>query len=166
MPQPPVKVSFSLKGQKAVLRKLDQFSRRAKNVLREEVERTAEKVQRTSRGLVPRDTGDLRQSIQITYRPDRLGARVGTNSEHAWPIHSGLKRRWYRPKALEPWVDRNIQVARSTESAAFLVARSIAETGTKGHPFLFPAFDREKKPFSRTVRRRIREIPRRLATVG
>lgn len=163
MPAAPIKVSFKLKGQKAVLRNLDSFSRRAKDVLRSEVERSAEKVQQDARRRAPVDQGELRASIGITYRPDRLGARIGTNSEHAWPVHSGLKRRWYSPKALEPWVDRNIAVARSTESAAFLVARSIMETGTKGQPFLFPAFEKERKPFTRTVRRRIREIPRRLA---
>jgi HK97 gp10 family phage protein len=88
------------------------------------------------RSNVPRDTGQLGNSI--SYHMSGSGANiqgdVGPTAAY-WPfVTGGTKPHWPPIAAITPWAHRH-------GIPPFLVARAIARHGTKAHPFVQESFD-------------------------
>lgn len=119
---------------------------RVTRYLREWVEEVAAEVEREAKQAVPPrvDTGNLQDSIQTFFSPNRLNARVEPRAKYALWVHEGRDPgtwppfhegsalwRWSNKKGIEP----------------FLVARAIKQKGTEGHPFMEEAHNKVK-PYS------------------
>jgi len=94
-----------------------------------------------ARENAPVDRGRLRASI--THVVEGVGStllqiRVGSNVDQAAPQEFGTDPGHFPPiSALRGWARRVL----GDESAAYPIARSIAETGLDAQPFLGPAFE-------------------------
>ena len=88
----------------------------------------------------PVNFGTLRQSISHSVRGQGIGiiGEVATPSAYGLPVEFGRKPGKFPPLApIELWVRRKLNVPEAqVESVAFLVARKIARSGTKG-AFMF-----------------------------
>ena len=90
----------------------------------------------------PSDTGDLRsdliEPVVETSGETQINIRVGSNLPQAAPQEFGTDPGHFPPPdALRDWSRRVL----GDEGAAFLVARSISETGLEANEFLQDAFD-------------------------
>ena len=90
----------------------------------------------------PADTGDLRsdlvEPLVETVGETLIEIRVGSNLPQAPPQEFGTDPGHFPPPdELRDWSRRNL----GDEGAAFLVARSISETGLEAHEFLQDSFD-------------------------
>lgn len=88
----------------------------------------------------PVDTGQLASSIEAVV--ENVGKtiteiRVGSNNDAAAPQEFGTEPHFPPVSALRDWARRVL----GDESAAYPVARSIAETGLDAQPYLRPAFE-------------------------
>lgn len=123
--------------------KLIQAMRRLPRLLDQKLKHAArdivERIAGDARINAPEDTGALADSIntvvenagQMLYR-----LKVGTNQDHAQPQEFGTSPFFPPPSELRDWARRVL----GDESAAFPVARSIAQTGLEAQPYLVPAF--------------------------
>ena len=66
--------------------------------------------------------------------------RVGSNADQAAPMEYGTDPFFPPPSELRGWA-RRVLGADDPETAAFLVARKISETGIDAQPYLRPAFE-------------------------
>ena len=93
-----------------------------------------------ARENAPVDRGRLRSSISHVVEnvgETLMQIRVGSNVDQAAPQEFGTDPGHFPPiSALRGWARRVL----GDESAAYPVARSIAETGLDAQPFLGPAF--------------------------
>lgn len=100
----------------------------------------AQKIAGEARRNAPVDTGDLRSRIQGVVEnvsSTLVKIRVGTNRDGAAAQESGTEPGHFPPpSALRGWARRVL----GDESAAYPVARSIAESGLDEQPYLRPAF--------------------------
>lgn len=96
-------------------------------------------------------TGKLRNSI--THRVSISGdeARVGTNLIYGIVIEKGRKSKRMPPfgpgSELREWARKKL----GNENLAFVVARSIAQKGTKPKPYMEPAFNMTQKKAGPTI---------------
>lgn len=91
-------------------------------------------------GNAPVDTGRL--SSDISHAVDAIGRtafriRVGSNLDYAGPQETGTSPFFPPPSELRDWARRNL----GDEDAAFLVARSISESGIESEEYLASALD-------------------------
>jgi phage gpG-like protein len=102
--------------------------------------RSTAQIQHDAQVLVKVDTGTLRRSITTNVTPF-LG-RVGSNQPHAPVVEFGRKPggKMPPPGVLDGWMARHGIPA----SAEFLIRRKIARKGIPAHPYLIPAFERNK----------------------
>ena len=112
-------------------------------------------VQRDAKINAPVDTGRLRASITPEVRTSKTAREimgvVGSNVEYAAYMELGTKPHWPPIAALETW-------ARRHGIPAFLVARSIATSGTKARKFLQNAFKKNRKWIIARIERAVQEI--------
>lgn len=90
-------------------------------------------IEGAAKQLAPVDTGRLRSSIASEFAPWR--AQVGTTVFYAPFVEFGTRPHWPPIGALTRWGRRH-------GIPAFLVARAIAQRGTKAQPFFRPAIER------------------------
>ena len=94
-----------------------------------------------ARENAPVDRGRLRSSISHVVEnvgETLMQIRVGSNVDQAAPQEFGTDPGHFPPiSALRGWAHRVL----GDESAAYPIARSIAETGLDAQPFLGPAFE-------------------------
>lgn len=86
------------------------------------------------------DHGQLLNSIE--FQTQQIGEKVirvmvGTNVQHGAVVEKGADPFFPPPDALEGWAGRVL----GDEDLAFVVARSISETGFDPRPYLEPAFE-------------------------
>jgi HK97 gp10 family phage protein len=82
------------------------------------------------------DTGGLHDSIKVTVSPQGLSVGVASTSRHAPYVEFGTRPHFPPLEPIRQWcISRGLPA-----SAAFPVARKIAERGTPERPFLYPAF--------------------------
>jgi hypothetical protein len=82
------------------------------------------------------DTGDLHDSIQVQVSPKGLAVHVISTAKHAPFIEFGTRPHFPPLEPIREWCrSRGID-----ESAAFPIAKKIAEHGTPERPFLYPAY--------------------------
>ena len=162
-------------SQKIVFKRLLLMSGEIQRQVAEEVDKATKAIRTEARARAPRDTGRLARSISIKKLNDgltgvvytkasRAGSSSGVGYAHLVEFGSGAfysppkgvgKRGGggpYTPASrgmLGAWSERK-------NLPAFPVARGIGmRGGVKGRPFLFPAFEGEKKSFQRGLRRAI-----------
>ena len=107
--------------------------------------RIANRLEADAKRNAPVDLGGagLRGSIRSVV--ESAGAAIiqvktGASAKHAAPTEFGTDPFFPPPQELEGWT-RRVLGADDPESAAFLVARSISETGIDAQPYLRPAFE-------------------------
>jgi len=93
-------------------------------------------ITRSAKIYAPVDTGRLRASItqSVESTEDVVKGVVGSNVKYAPYVETGTRPHWPPVSALETW-------ARSHGTSAFLVARAIAQRGTKAHKYLQRAYE-------------------------
>jgi hypothetical protein len=83
----------------------------------------------------PKDTGYLAGHITTQFG-DYWGI-LDAGAEYSLPVHEGSKPHFPPTSVLVNWVSRKFGVSGTqAKSIAFLIARKIARTGTKGRPFM------------------------------
>lgn len=103
-------------------------------------EQIALRFEETAKTEVPTETGTLRSSIATVV--DTVGAtllqvKVGSPEDYAAPVEFGSEPHFPPVDELRGWARRVL----GDESAAFPVARSIAQSGTDAQPFIRPALE-------------------------
>ena len=123
-----------------MIRKLDQFRvgirRHFERAMWESVlTLEAEVKERTPVGVGDSPTGHLRASISsdVVARDNLLRGIVGSPAEYALPVEEGTRPHFPPPSALVSCVHFKLGVSNAeARGVAFLVARKISRTGTKG----------------------------------
>ena len=120
-----------------------QMFRDLQSVLIEKLEGAAKnigvRIRRDAQSKAPVDETRLRDNIESVVSnvsETLVRIEVGTNVEYAAPQEFGTDPFFPPPSELRGWARRQL----GDEDAAFLVARSISETGIEEQPFLGPAF--------------------------
>jgi HK97 gp10 family phage protein len=140
-------LEMEVHGFKELYEKLEQLPERlAVKVLAKAARKAFKPVLNDARGMVPQDTGALRDSLRITVRkgrgnePMRVGLRIGAakggNADAALPP----ARRWHF-----------IELGTATQAP---------------HPFLRPALDRNKQVILETLKTEIAQHLSKIAKGG
>jgi HK97 gp10 family phage protein len=104
-------------------------------------------IETNAKKAAPSDTGRLRSSIQTEIKDNGFTAQVFSDVNYAPHVEYGTKAHFPPPSALQGWARRH-----NMTGMEFLIARSISRRGTKARPFLFPAFENEKQPFTNSIK--------------
>jgi len=141
---------------KKTMRQLDKWAEKKKRQVRLEVERSAVRMEGDMARNAPVFEGTLRSSIKITRRDKGFTALVGSILKYALSIEYGMRPGvvflpWtYGP--LRRWVEKVLGVrGKRTSQVTFFVARKIFKKGFPAHPFMRPAFRKEKPKFQRAI---------------
>jgi phage gpG-like protein len=87
-----MRVKLSSKGLDKAIRDIAAYEQRKVAAIQEQVTLTALAIEAEAKINVPVQTGRLRASIQPIFRPDGLGAEVGTNVTYAASVEFGIGR--------------------------------------------------------------------------
>ena len=162
--------------QTLLIKRLSAFSFAVKREVREVVSKSGKAIQKNAKSRAPRATGALRRNIRFSSDNDGLTGFVfvaprayyghlvefGTGSRYRTPPGvSGRGGASYTPGVkggLAKW-------AKKKNLPIFPVIRGIARRGgTPRRPFLYPAFQGEKRGYERNIKRAIMvRAPRRVA---
>ena len=128
--------------------------------IRKALQRTGVYAAGQTRDRTPVDTGRLRGSItsDVDNSPIPKFATIGSNISYARPVEEGSGPHFPPLSALQPWAARHGFPAGS--AGAFLVARAIAQRGTKGHKMLEKGIAASKAFFRQQLRLAARDIER------
>lgn len=144
--------NFEMKGDKALLKALDEMTEKVSKQVGGEIEEAANRIEAGAKNKAPTDMGDLRQSINAQFDPKTLQASVGTNLFYAPFVEFGTGSRVQIPAGLESYASqfKNSSQGDFTanitawlerkgipEEAWGAIMASIARNGTYPHPFLF-----------------------------
>lgn len=110
-------------------------------------------VQRKAKQNSPVDTGRLRASIlpEIRSSENEVLGVVGSNVVYAPYMELGTRPHWPPISAVEVWASRH-------GMSAFLVARAIAQKGTKPRKFLERAFLDSEAAINRRFEKAVHEV--------
>lgn len=154
---------------------LERFPKLAATYIPEAIERSVVEMTRTAKELAPKAETLLTNSIQHAMGMRGFEGRVFSGVRHGRPVEKGTGiygpegvasgrmppvqsiLDWLKVKKITPNTP-----GMSEEDLAFLIARSIAVTGTAPQPYMQPAFDLHK---DKTAQRIDDAIERMLATV-
>ena len=108
---------------------------------------------------VPRGaTGDLSKSIASEVDERNLVGRVGLDypgKNYGKYVEKGTGPHWAPIRALERWAEQR-------GISPYAIQRSIAQKGTRPHPFFWPAYERNKdfikKQFSKALKYIVKDI--------
>lgn len=117
---------------------------------------SASRVLSDAKNTVPVAWGKLRSSGHV--KPIPKGHKAEFESNYARYVEFGRRAGKFPPiDPIRDWV-RKVGMAsgENVNSIAFLVARKIAQKGTRKQPFLRPAFERERMRFKRNVLRLVK----------
>jgi len=115
-----------------------------------------------------KDTGALQRSLGFGQGASKKAgpvtnagpvfAEVGSNLPYASAIEYGSGPHWVSLQPLFRWAKRKIT---KDKNKAYLIAkaiqRRIARQGTKGRPFLFPAYEEVRKELPGMIKKEIRK---------
>lgn len=140
-------MSVQVKGMLAVIAAFDGVNAEAERAVKRVVRKTAVRVEGRAKELVPVDTGRLRSSITHEIDASGFSGTVGTNVEYARDVEFGrmggdLSRGDLR--GLAGWMNRKgIEGA----SRRRRIVTGVASHGTRAQPYLFPAWEQNRKQF-------------------
>ena len=102
------------------------------------------------------DRGLLKNSITIQKTP-LGGRRIGTNTGYGFYVEFGRQPGKMPPvRFIEGWVRRKLGLkGKESKGVAFMIAKGIAQRGTKAQPFLRPSFERERKRLVLEIRKHL-----------
>lgn len=133
---------------------------------------TAVNLQGDARREAPSSEGELRSTISILEQPDpdNLNVTIGTRTWYAPFIEYGTRQKKTRQydvpnyqagkwadfvSAIERWAGR-----KGIQASPYVLARSIYLNGINPHPFMTPAFEKNRRPFLKGIREIIRKYTR------
>jgi hypothetical protein len=139
----------------------------ANDELRMAISRGCNKIQATTQINTPVGiSGDLRRSwgsVVTVMGPWHVEGRIGSTCEYAPYQEFGTAPHFPPPQALELWVQRKLGVsAKEAPGVAYLVARKISRTGTKGRFMLKKGFEKEKAAVRGFLQLALANIARRV----
>lgn len=114
-------------------------------IAKEELAKTAFRIQAAARSNVPVRTGRLRQSISVNINPDKTVATIGSNVEYASAVEFGA-----RPHVIKPKTKK----ALFWKGAAHPV-KSVNHPGMQGKFYLTRAFQDHKEDFIKGLKARL-----------
>jgi len=167
-----------IKSQQTLLiKRLSGFAYAVKREVREVVEVSGKRIQKDAKSRAPRATGKLRRSIRFGTDNDGLTGFVfvgrafyghlvefGTGSRYRPPAGANVTGKG--GSAYTPGIKGGLgKWAEKKGLPLFPVIRGIAQRGgTPRRPFLYPAFQGERKSYERNIKRAIMvKAPRRVA---
>src|SRR5262245_4832010 len=95
------------------------------------------------------DTGDLHNSLDMSVSPKRLFVSVYSSEPYAPYIEFGTRPHFPPLEPIREWC-RHKGIP---ESAAFPIAKKIAEIGTPERPFLYPAYKQGSRDHVTRIRK-------------
>ena len=173
-----MKLSAKLvKSQQTILiKRLSSFSFAVKREVREVVRVSGKKIQKAAKSRAPRASGKLRRSISFKTDNDGLTGFVFVSGRASYGhlVECGTGTRYKPPAGVTgkggasytPGVRGGLaDWAESKGLPLFPVIRGIGQRGgTPRRPFLFPAFQGEKRGYERGIKKAIMvRAPRRIA---
>jgi hypothetical protein len=141
-------LEVSWTGVKELQGKIKLLKERAEKATKEAVNEHAINIQAQAKTNITElpaiDTGRLRSSIRIeNYTTGGYAAKVGTDVNYAQSIEYGQRPHFPPLDPLRAWCRRH----GIPDRLVFVIARKIAKTGQPAKPFLFPAFESERRNF-------------------
>lgn len=123
----------------------EDLPRVLESTLAEAAGRIANRLEAAAKQNAPKDLGGAGLAGSIRAVVESVSAtvveiRLGAAADHAAPMEFGTDPFFPPPDELRGWA-RRVLGADDPESAAFLVAREISETGIDEQPYLRPAFE-------------------------
>lgn len=117
----------------AVRRGFPEWAAAANEATAEEI---ADLARRNIKNIDAYATGAMYSGIQVSSSPGGLVFTVGCTEKYAPYVEMGTRPHWPPLDAIREWCN----VRGIPESAAFPIARAIAQRGLPERPFLYPAF--------------------------
>lgn len=136
-------VQVAVAGDRELLAKLSKFNLAARARVVDAINVAALAVQAAAKKGAPVDTGRLRSAIRITFYKVGIAAEVGAYVDYAAAVEFGSRAHMPPAAALEEWARRH----KMPRGAGYAIARAIAKRGTKPRPFLYPAFELERRDY-------------------
>lgn len=150
-----MKIEVSVSGQIVIQDFFKTFNQQFMERIERALNLASSLIEGQAKELVPVDTGRLKNSIthRISKSEHRIDAEVGTNVAYAPYVEFPTKPHFPPVSAIANWVEHKGRGAgsgfpsrkerSSVNAVAFLIARKIAIYGTKGQPYLRPAFEKK-----------------------
>lgn len=132
------------------LRDIKKFSEKKKNEIRAQVRMSTVNIQGDARKNAPRGaTSFLAGTVNTKFSSDGFSGLVYCKAMYAQWVEYGRGPGKPPPfTAIYPWVIVKItKNPKAAASIAYAVMMKIARYGTRKQPFLFPAAERERRPF-------------------
>lgn len=145
-----MRVTVDLKGEKEVLRALQQLGVEKKRLVKGEVYASGADVQREAKQNLKDqrswDLGNLANSILNDLTADGMTAEVGPTAPYGPYVEHGTKPHFPPPDALEGWAKRH------GFKSAWPICKVIAKRGLPARPYLFPAWLMIKDKFWKKIK--------------
>jgi len=109
-----------------------------RQLIREQVARSALQIEQNTKRETPVDTGRLRASYTILFRFDKMGAEVGSNVEYAPYVEFGTGTSVEIPSGLETY-------------AATFKGKGVRQVNLPARPHLYPAYEKERPKFIKAL---------------
>lgn len=130
----------------AALRRVAPLAlKQANEITGEEMVRDAQRFLKEHDAIV---TGDLFNSIQWRVSSDGLEVEIGSTSRYAPYVEFGTSPHFPPLDAIRAWC----RLRGIDESAAYPIAKKISEVGTPEQPFLYPAYQAQRRRHLERVR--------------
>ena len=143
-------------GISAVQGRLFRFTEASRRAIREEVAEAGVNIQAEAQKLAPIDQARLRSSIRPRERDGGMSTEVFSDANYAVYVHEGTRAHTPPFSAILKWARRKLKGNKVRARAmAGAVWQHIRQHGTKPHPFLTPALEREAPSFVRRLGARL-----------
>lgn len=136
-----------VRGEKALVKKLSVYEKITRLKLYEVLKISLLSLEAESKRLITSgyykpavDTGRMRMSVTneiVSFTPNKAEGKYGTNVDYAIYVHEGTDPHFPPLDAIQEW-------ARLHNIPAFLVAKKLAEEGTKARPFATDALENKR----------------------
>lgn len=123
-------IRLKLKGNKALIKGLNNASKKTKQMVGDEIEASTFKIHADAASNVPVDTGILKSSLQPEFDRSTLRGQVEARAKYAPYVEFGTGARVNVPQGLEQYAQQ-------------FKGKGIKQVNLPPQPFLFPASFRE-----------------------
>jgi len=151
-------MGVEFKGVDRLMKKLNASEQNIRQNLLKALKTSTNVVQIAAKTTVSRSTGDLARSIATDIKARILTGIVGLDypgKKYGKHVEFGTRPHWVSVKALERW-------AKKKGISPYAVQKSIARKGTKKHPFLIPAFTKNKEFIQQQFKGALKRITKEL----
>jgi len=131
-----IKVSIPEKEIQKALNAIKTYKEETQREIKKQVLYSAYAIQKGAKEKCPVDHGILRNSINVEPTNNGFGADVGTNVHYAPHVEFGTA----------PHVIR-VKNKKALSDGKKMFGKKVNHPGTKAQPFLYPAWDQERKVF-------------------